>query len=256
VNVKGKGVQGSSGSKLKKTTTRKKAVGNPNPGSSAPKRGKKNPLEPICKDWTRLSQEEFIVARMHFNPYSFPATASDERFHCKMYHEMYEFVYGRLAHPIVRQQPLDVDFIRKHMPKAMDMCEHHDLVKLMTLKKDYSDELILQFFSTVHFHSDEARSMTWMSGTSHYTRTLADFGALLGYDVQDPADSNYLRIHNAKQPFSHDPHLYVCYHEGDGPLYSPYITHMTNTYHTIHKILRNTLSSPSNKGIKVWFAVG
>ncbi|KAK1664253.1 hypothetical protein QYE76_052412 [Lolium multiflorum] len=34
MDVKGKGVQGSSSSKLKKTTARKKFVGNPNPGFS------------------------------------------------------------------------------------------------------------------------------------------------------------------------------------------------------------------------------
>jgi hypothetical protein len=85
-----------------------------------------------------------------------PQNHTDERLYCKTHHHMCEFIYGRFAHPDVRQQHLDVDFITEHFPEAMVICKHHDLVKLVTLEQDYSDELVMQLYSTVHFHEDDA----------------------------------------------------------------------------------------------------
>jgi hypothetical protein len=154
---------------------------------------------------------------------------------------MCEFIYGRFAHPDVRQQHLDVDFITEHFPEAMVICKHHDLVKLVTLEQDYSDELVMQLYSTVHFHEDDAKTMIWMSGGKQYTHTLAQSSALLGYEVKDPCDLGYRRIHSPKNSYHFDMYLYVCYPPGDGELYAPYIVHMTNTYHTIHKSLHHII---------------
>jgi hypothetical protein len=48
----------------------------------------------------------------------------------------------------------------------------------MTLQNDYSEDLVQQFYSTVYFHPDEARSMTFMCGNQPRTTTLAQFRAL------------------------------------------------------------------------------
>ena len=89
----------------------------------------------------------------------------------------------------------------------MAICEHHDLVKLITLKQNYSDELVLQFYTSVHFSDDDARTMTWMSAGQQCSKTLAEFGALLCYQVQDPDDPGYQRIHAPKHPFQYENYL-------------------------------------------------
>ena len=84
--------------------------------------------------------------------------------------------------------------------------------------------------------------MTWMSTTHQYTATLAELGALLGYSVKDPNDPEYFRIHGPNQQIlSAKPHIYHCYDEGRGAHHVHNVTKMTNKYHTIHKILRNTI---------------
>jgi hypothetical protein len=69
-----------------------------------------------------------------------------EKFYCKIHHHMCDFIYGKFEHPVIRQQHLDINFITIHYLEVMEICEHHDLVKLMTLKQDYNDELVKKFF--------------------------------------------------------------------------------------------------------------
>jgi hypothetical protein len=90
-----------------------------------------------------------------------------------------------------------VDFIKDYYPEAMDICEYHNVFKLVTLKKYYSDEFVIQFFSTVHFHEDDVKTTTWMSAGQRCINTLAQFGAL-AYEVKDPHDPDYIRIHSPK----------------------------------------------------------
>jgi hypothetical protein len=53
----------------------------------------------------------------------------------------------------------------------LKLCEKLDLMKSMSIKQDYDDELIKELFATIYFHKDDARSMNSMSGVI-YSRTL------------------------------------------------------------------------------------
>ena len=86
---------------------------------------------------------------------------------------MYHFVIGKVQNLVVPQQYFDVPTLKAQFPNVIQLCEFHDLVKLMEIRKDYSEELIKEFFSTVYFHKDVARTMTWMSAGQRCTRTLA-----------------------------------------------------------------------------------
>ena len=48
--------------------------------------------------------------------------------------------------------------------EALALCQQWGLIPIMTFNKDFDSEIVAQFYATVHFHSDEARSMTWMTG--------------------------------------------------------------------------------------------
>jgi hypothetical protein len=68
--------------------------------------------------------------------------------------------------------------------------------------RDFQERLqwwvLIQFFSTVHFHEDDVKTRTWMSVGERCIHTLAQFGVLLAYEVKDPRDPDYRRIHSPK----------------------------------------------------------
>jgi hypothetical protein len=99
----------------------------------------------------------------------------------------------------------------ENYPDVMEVCEFYDLVKLTNIKKDYNDELVMQFSSTVHFHPDEPRTLTWMSVGQVCLRTLAEFAVLLGYTVKDKREPEYRRIHAPKSTYHCHPYLHVAY---------------------------------------------
>lgn len=203
-----------------------------------------NPHEPISSNWLKMSTDDYVAARDIFNPYAYDPTSNDERFYCKMHMAMYHFVIGKAQSPVIPQQWFNVAALKKDYPQAIQLCEFHDLIKLMKLRKNYSEELIKEFFSTVYFHKDVARTMTWMSAGQRCTRTLAQFGQLLGYEVHDPEDHRYRRIHD-RDVLHCNPYLHHAYPEGDGPKYAPAIVQMSREYHLLNKIFRNTLAIKS-----------
>jgi hypothetical protein len=58
------------------------------------------------------------------------------------------------------------------------------LLNLMQFNSDFDETLVAQFLATVHFGTDEARTITWMTKDEHFNAVWKDFYLVLGYDDQ------------------------------------------------------------------------
>jgi hypothetical protein len=160
-----------------------------------------------------------------------------------MQYEIYDTLICGLQNPVVEQKYFDVDFLRAHYPDVMEVLTFHGLDKLMALKVNYSPELVNKFFTTIYFHKDEVRTMTWMSAGQEITRTLADFATLLGFVVPDAEDSNYRRIHDVhKGVLAYHPTLHMAYPEGCGARDAPSMPKMNTKYHLLNKVFCHTIA--------------
>jgi hypothetical protein len=52
---------------------------------------------------------------------------------------------------------------------------------LMELRKDYSVQLIQQFFVTIYFGNSDDGDIYWMTGNGRYKSTFRRFAIVLGY---------------------------------------------------------------------------
>ena len=50
----------------------------------------------------------------------------------------------------------------EYFGEALALCEEFDLVKLMSVNCDFDVQLIHQFYATVHFGEDDARTLMFM----------------------------------------------------------------------------------------------
>jgi hypothetical protein len=64
-----------------------------------------------------------------------------------------------------------------------DALKQLHILDLVCIEKDLLllPDAIGQFHATVFFHSDAARTITWMSGKDQYSASFDDFGDALGY---------------------------------------------------------------------------
>ena len=73
--------------------------------------------------------------------------------------------------------------------------ENMNILKHAMVYQSYCLDLISQFYCTVSFHNDSARTMTWMSGESKYTSTMSTFSLALGYVWEDVNSDHGFKVH-------------------------------------------------------------
>jgi hypothetical protein len=109
----------------------------------------------------------------------------DPRFWSYFHADWYISVYESKRNPVVPMQWTDQTFLeknRKDCPTFRDvieMCEYHGLKKIMAFRYDWSEEVILQFYSTFFFHKNNTR-ITWMIGGTKYSISIGQFASILG----------------------------------------------------------------------------
>ncbi|KAK1620499.1 hypothetical protein QYE76_026016 [Lolium multiflorum] len=81
----------------------------------------------------------------------------------------------------------------------------------MELNKDYDIGLIQQFYATVHFDQDEARTFRWMTNETLLESNLAKFGNALGYPRFPGVNANGWRCHDSSFAQTKEvlEHLYI-----------------------------------------------
>ena len=66
--------------------------------------------------------------------------------------------------------------------EALQRCANLDIKWIITLNKDFDPELVAQFYATVHFGHDEARTLTWMTSGKRLSAQWKDFMESLSYN--------------------------------------------------------------------------
>ncbi|KAK1602558.1 hypothetical protein QYE76_037407 [Lolium multiflorum] len=135
------------------------------------------------------------------NPYLTPRNnrVTDKRFHNKTQEEIFYEVYVPFKKGVAPQHAIDTGKMAasKYFAEAYAMCGEFGLYPIMELTKDYDVGLIHQFYATVHFDSDEAKTFRWMSHERLLESNLAKFGSALGYPRLPGVDENGWRCHDS-----------------------------------------------------------
>ncbi|KAK1651998.1 hypothetical protein QYE76_069803 [Lolium multiflorum] len=135
------------------------------------------------------------------NPYLTPRNnrVTDKRFHNKTQEEIFYEVYVPFKKGVAPQHAIDTGKMAasRYFAEAYAMCGEFGLYPIMELTKEYDVELIHQFYATVHFDSDEAKTFRWMSHERLLESNLAKFGSALGYPRLPGVDENGWRCHDS-----------------------------------------------------------
>ncbi|KAK1615955.1 hypothetical protein QYE76_021472 [Lolium multiflorum] len=149
------------------------------------------------------------------NPYLTPRNnrLGDKRFHNKTQEEILYEVYVPFKKGVPPQHAIDTGKMAasRYFEEAYAMCGEFGLYPIMELNKDYDIGLIQQFYATVHFDSDEAKTFRWMSHERLLESNLAKFGSALGYPRLPGVDANGWRCHDSSfsQPREVLENLYI-----------------------------------------------
>ena len=68
---------------------------------------------------------------------------------------------------------------RAYFGEALDLVEQFGIEDVITFHLDSDPEIVAQFFASVHFHTDEAQTMTWMTNGQQMTAKWKEFMDLL-----------------------------------------------------------------------------
>ncbi|KAK1652802.1 hypothetical protein QYE76_070607 [Lolium multiflorum] len=135
------------------------------------------------------------------NPYLTPRSnrVKDKRFHNKTQEEIFYEVYVPFKKGVTPQHAIDTGKMAasKYFAEAYAMCGEFGLYPIMELTKEYDVEMIHQFYATVHFDTDEAKTFRWMSSDKLLESNLAKFGSALGYPRLPGVDANGWRCHDS-----------------------------------------------------------
>lgn len=112
--------------------------------------------------------------------------AIDHHFWNAKQEKWWEDIFESFANPIVLQKAIDFKFIKdneKDFPYIINVCTALGVYELMDFQQNYVPKLVCQFLATMHFHSDENRSMSWMVGTSLVCKdSLPQFARAIEYE--------------------------------------------------------------------------
>ncbi|KAK1685516.1 hypothetical protein QYE76_046364 [Lolium multiflorum] len=151
----------------------------------------------------------------YMNPYLTPRNnrVGDKRFHNKTQEEIFYEVYVPFKKGVAPQHAIDTGKMAasRYFEEAYAMCGEFGLYPIMELNKDYDVGLIQQFYATVHFDTDEAKTFRWMSHERLLESNLAKFGSALGYPRLPDVDANGWRCHDSSfsQPREVLENLYI-----------------------------------------------
>jgi hypothetical protein len=128
-----------------------------------------------------------------------PRDAYDYIFHSLCQHDFYEPVIMTKSKPVANSQWIDWAYIEnKHDPifdRAIAACKAKHLRDFLAFKKDWNNEVIVQFYTTLCFdeHGD-TRKLHWMTESQWYEVSYAQFARLFGFGWKDASRP---RIHLA-----------------------------------------------------------
>ncbi|KAK1666642.1 hypothetical protein QYE76_054801 [Lolium multiflorum] len=142
------------------------------------------------------------------NPYLIPRNnrVADKRFHNKSQEEIFYEIYVTFKKAIVTQHSIETAKMTatRYFDEAYALCGEFGLYPMMELNKDFDIGLIQQFYATVHFQQDEARTFRWMTHETLLEANLASFGEALGYPRSPIVNANGWQSHDSSFALTKD----------------------------------------------------
>ena len=123
---------------------------------------------PAGKPFHKWKPEEYQEYREE-NPYDEERVyRGNPHFYTKDQELVYKEIYVHKDYSVTIQHAIDFPWVmapkrKDYFEETMTMCEEFGLFPIMKLNHNYIEYYITQFFSTVYFCTDDARSMKWMT---------------------------------------------------------------------------------------------
>ncbi|KAE8787127.1 hypothetical protein D1007_38903 [Hordeum vulgare] len=79
---------------------------------------------------------------------------------------IFEYVIKRKKNIYAPVQWIDINHMKKYLAyfgDALSIVEQLQIEELITLQQDFDYEIVADFFATVHFQTDDDRTMTWLT---------------------------------------------------------------------------------------------
>src|SRR3954465_10013595 len=143
---------------------------------------------------------------------------------------------------VVPQKWIEMNHVRKNLNyfgEALDICTNIGLLPIMEFRCNYDPMLIAQFYATVHFAKNDTWTLTWMTEGVVKQATLAEFGAILGYEDRGKDTPVGFRCHANDHPMKKDV-LAPLYIRGRG--IPGKIKGLLPTYDILHRIFREIVA--------------
>ena len=130
------------------------------------------PVQPT--DLRLLSADDYAVKR-HVNQYLFKSNTENSRFHTLFQEQVYEQLYGRhrkfANHKWIKWEHItDLD----KYSNVYQLFHTVGLKDFVSLRHNYDDDIIRQFYATVHVSADQ-KSLRWISVTRNLESTKEEF---------------------------------------------------------------------------------
>lgn len=119
--------------------------------------------------------------------------------------------------------------------EVVEVIEAKGLESILTFQYDWCEEIIAQFYSTVHFHND--RAITFCLLDEHWEVSYDQFASLLGFPEEDREGKDRIHLEQTLQA-SEMGFLY----DDRYPFHAPSTKYMKPFYAYFNKIFRKTLA--------------
>ena len=198
--------------------------------------------KPTRKPFHKWKPEDYQIYRED-NPYEEERSYTDNpHFFTKDQELVFKEIYVHKDYSVTLQHTIDINHLLKpkyknYFEEALAMCQEFGLIPLMQFNQSYIEYYILQFYATVHFDEDEARTMRWMTKDRMLEATLKEFGEVLGYEDKGAFEPCGWRSHGNSLSSNKETIAHITLENGNPGK----TAHLIPSFEILHRIFRETL---------------
>jgi hypothetical protein len=164
---------------------------------------------------------------------------TNERFWTFFHQDWYQTVLYPKSSPVVRQQYVDIEYMRKkrdmHFNRIPKACDLHGITDLLQFRHNWNQEIISEFYSTLFSDKKERIFMLMTNGRRFHVK-LTQFTQILGLssqlDIPKKLHSGWVMMPREMTP------MYV----QDGGFQPPKVEGLLPHFLVLHRLIRNTLA--------------
>src|SRR4051812_10631561 len=132
-------------------------------------------------EWT---QPEYWAFRQQ-DPYvAATELGADPRFRNIYKHRIFTELLMAKSKKFAPHKQINVEHLRDNAhiyPRVYHALGRLGIIPFCQFSYKYNEDLIMQFYATVYFRNDDARTMRWMSGTAVYSASFSKFSEIIPY---------------------------------------------------------------------------